>query len=85
MAGSTYLLGMILGALVIGIISDKFGRKIGLMVAVIVYGSASLVCAIAPNYLVFLAFRVLAGAGGVALFQVAFVIGKFSSSKFHAR
>ena len=57
------LLGMVLGGAVGGIMSDKFGRKKMLTIAVIFYGVFTLPQAFAPNYEFFCAFRLIAGFG----------------------
>ncbi|MDR2493565.1 MAG: MFS transporter [Coriobacteriales bacterium] len=57
------LLGMVLGGAVGGILSDKFGRKVTLTLAVLFYGVFTLPQAFAPNYEFFAAFRFIAGFG----------------------
>lgn len=57
------LLGMVLGGAVGGIMSDKFGRKKMLTIAVIFYGVFTLPQAFAPDYTFFCAFRLIAGFG----------------------
>ncbi len=57
------LLGMVLGGAVGGIMSDKFGRKRMLIIAVIFYGFFTLPQAFAPDYAFFCAFRLIAGFG----------------------
>lgn len=48
--------------LIIGPLSDHFGRRPVLLWALSLFGVASLVCALSTNILVFLAFRMLQGA-----------------------
>ena len=48
--------------LVMGPLSDRFGRRPVLLLALTVYALASLVCALATNFWLFLGFRVLQGA-----------------------
>lgn len=57
------LLGMVLGGAVGGIMSDKFGRKRMLTIAVIFYGVFTLPQAFAPDYTFFCVFRLIAGFG----------------------
>ena len=66
------LIGFALGQLVVGPISDSFGRRRPMMIGVALHIVASLLCAIAPNIAMLSAFRVLqgvaaAGAGVVAM------------------
>lgn len=57
------LLGMVLGGAVGGILSDKFGRKTMLTMAVMFYGFFTLPQAFASSYEMFALFRFIAGFG----------------------
>jgi len=48
--------------LVVGPLSDRFGRRPVLLVCLVAFTVASLVCALATNIWIFLAFRILQGA-----------------------
>ncbi|MEV3874430.1 Bcr/CflA family multidrug efflux MFS transporter [Streptomyces sp. NPDC049906] len=64
------LAGMALGQLVVGPMSDKWGRRRPLMVGMIVYIVATAACALAPNVELLIAFRLaqgLAGAAGIVI------------------
>ncbi|XP_076063522.1 organic cation transporter protein-like isoform X2 [Oratosquilla oratoria] len=74
LAGSMYMVGMLIGAITIGDLADRFGRKVGIMVSVFLLGVSGCLSAISPNYIMFLVMRVFTGAGGVGLFQVSFVL-----------
>src|SRR5712691_10756483 len=52
-----------LGALIFGMLGDRFGRRIPLMMDIIFYSLMELATAFSPNYGVFLAFRALYGIG----------------------
>jgi len=52
-----------LGALIFGLLGDRFGRRIPLMVDIIFYSLMELLTAFSPNYTVFLIFRALYGIG----------------------
>ncbi|MEO5719263.1 MAG: MFS transporter, partial [Chthoniobacterales bacterium] len=52
-----------LGALLFGMLGDRFGRRIPLMVDIIFYSLMELLTAFSPNYTVFLIFRALYGIG----------------------
>lgn len=78
LAGSMYMFGMLLGAITIGDLADRFGRKMGILVSVILLGGGGVLSACSPNYIMFLIMRLFTGAGGVGLFQVTFVLGKYS-------
>jgi len=64
------LLGLALGQIVIGSISDAKGRKKPLIISIFAFSIASLICAAAPNIIVLVAARFLQGftaAAGVVL------------------
>jgi len=52
-----------LGAFIFGLLGDKFGRRIPLMVDIIFYSLMELLTAFAPNFTVFLILRALFGIG----------------------
>ena len=51
------------GALVFGLLADRYGRRIPLMANVIYFSIIELLCGFAPNYTVFLILRALFGIG----------------------
>ncbi|MDG9716080.1 multidrug effflux MFS transporter [Streptomyces sp. DH24] len=64
------LAGMALGQLVIGPMSDKWGRRRPLLTGLAVYVVATALCAVAPNVELLVAFRLaqgLAGAAGIVI------------------
>jgi DHA1 family bicyclomycin/chloramphenicol resistance-like MFS transporter len=64
------LAGMALGQLVVGPMSDKWGRRRPLLVGLVVYVLATALCALAPNVELLVAFRLaqgLAGAAGIVI------------------
>src|SRR5262249_54342773 len=52
-----------IGALVFGLIADRYGRRLPLMLNVIFYAFISVLCGLAPNYATFAALRLLFGIG----------------------
>jgi DHA1 family bicyclomycin/chloramphenicol resistance-like MFS transporter len=68
------LIGLSLGQLVIGPISDALGRRRPLIAGVAVHVLASLLCAVAPNVAVLGALRVLQGVAVAAATVVAMAI-----------
>jgi sugar porter (SP) family MFS transporter len=63
-ANSCALLGCLVGALVAGALSDRFGRKRLLILSALLFIATSLGNALAQNFTVFIAWRIL---GGVAI------------------
>jgi SHS family lactate transporter-like MFS transporter len=51
------------GALIFGLLADRYGRRVPLMANVIFFSAIGLLCGFAPNYAVFLILRVLYGIG----------------------
>src|SRR5277367_6093149 len=51
------------GAIIFGLMADRFGRRIPLMANVIYFSVIELLCGFAPNYTVFLILRALFGIG----------------------
>lgn len=68
------LLGLGLGQLVVGPLSDAFGRRRPLMTGLVAHGLTSLLCALAPDVGVLLAVRVLQGVAGAAVSVVAMAV-----------
>ena len=63
--------GLAVGQLVIGPLSDAFGRRRPLITGLVVHALASVLCAVAPNIHVLSAVRVLQGFAGAAISVVA--------------
>ena len=62
-AMSSALIGCILGAVVSGVISDKFGRKWPLLLSAFLFTVASVGTGLASNYEIFVFFRIVGGVG----------------------
>ena len=60
---SCALIGCFVGAIVAGALSDKFGRKRLLIVSAFLFAITSLGNALAPNFDIFVAWRILGGVG----------------------
>ncbi|UQX00940.1 multidrug effflux MFS transporter [Streptomyces sp. RerS4] len=65
------LAGMALGQLVIGPMSDKWGRRRPLLAGMVVYVLATALCALAPTAELLIAFRLLQGLAGAAAIVIA--------------
>tara|TARA_R110002072_G_scaffold204138_2_gene362250 strand:- start:54990 stop:56252 length:1263 start_codon:yes stop_codon:yes gene_type:complete len=61
-----YLLGLAIGQLIYGPISDRFGRRKPLLIGSFLFVIASIFCCISPNYIIFLIFRLLQALGACA-------------------
>lgn len=65
------LLGMALGQLVVGPMSDKWGRRRPLLIGLLVYILATAICAFAPTAELLIGFRLLQGLAGAAGIVIA--------------
>lgn len=64
------MVGLAVGQLIIGPLSDKYGRKMPLMLSLVVFCLSTLGCIYAPSIHAFILFRLLqglSGAGGVVI------------------
>jgi SHS family lactate transporter-like MFS transporter len=52
-----------IGAIIFGLIADRYGRRLPLMLNVIFYAIISVLCGFAPNYATFVILRLLFGIG----------------------
>ncbi|MFC8430864.1 multidrug effflux MFS transporter [Streptomyces sp. NPDC057253] len=65
------LLGMALGQLVVGPMSDRWGRRRPLLAGLVVYVVATALCALAPTVEFLVGFRLLQGLAGAAGIVIA--------------
>jgi len=68
---TAYLVGLALGQILAGPLSDRFGRRRPLLVGVAAYVLASLLCATAPVAPVLVGFRLVQGLAGAAGIVIA--------------
>ncbi|MEU3710209.1 Bcr/CflA family multidrug efflux MFS transporter [Streptomyces catenulae] len=68
---TTCLAGMALGQLVVGPMSDKWGRRRPLLTGMVIYVLATALCALAPDAEILIAFRLLQGLAGAAGIVIA--------------
>ena len=68
---STYLIGFAVGQIIYGPISDRFGRKPVMLVALVLYGVASIVCATTQSIETLMAVRFVQAFGGAGSIVLA--------------
>jgi len=73
---SACMIGLGLGQLVAGPLSDRLGRRLPLMVGVAAFAVLSLVCAVAPNIELLLISRFLQGLAGSAGIVICLAIAR---------
>ncbi|WP_277287799.1 MFS transporter [Veillonella montpellierensis] len=84
--GSIGLFGMAIGAILGGTLADHYGRTKIFTWSMIVYGVATALSAIAPNYELLLFFRLLVGLGlGAELPVAATLLTEYSPQAYRGR
>jgi MFS transporter, putative metabolite:H+ symporter len=84
--GSASAVGMAIGAAVAGMAADRWGRRTVITVTLVLYGLASAVSGIAPNFGMLLLFRFLTGLGlGGELPAASTLVSEFSPAKARGR
>jgi len=63
---AAFFAGMAIGQIIYGPASDRFGRRLPLLVGIVVFFVASVVCALAPNIEILIAARFVQALGGCA-------------------
>lgn len=61
-----FMLGLALGQLLVGPLSDVRGRRTPLLIGLAIYSIASLLCAFSPSIWIFIALRFIQGLSGAA-------------------
>ncbi|XP_052244559.1 organic cation transporter protein-like isoform X1 [Dreissena polymorpha] len=74
-ANMALLVGHLVGAVSIGLVSDMFGRKKALVVAIVFFIVAAFGTAFARTYEVFVGFRFMQGVANLGMYTTLFVIG----------
>lgn len=64
----------VLLAPIIGVLADRFGRKRVLLPCLLLFGCGALLASLAPSYTILIAGRLLQGAGGAGLINLALVL-----------
>jgi sugar porter (SP) family MFS transporter len=85
-ATGSLALGAILGCLIAGAVSDKYGRRKGLLLAAAIFGISSLAMSFAPTRGLFITARFMAGIGvGMASMLSPMYIAEISPAHLRGR
>ena len=83
---SLSLYGYIAGAIIVGILSDYFGRKKALLIGIGLYTIGSFATAFSPNVIWLISFRFIVGMGiGTMITQVSTYMGEISPAALRGR
>jgi len=74
LTGTAYMLGLMIGAIIAGYCSDKFGRKIAILGCILVSSVGSLAGSFMPDYWSYLALRFITAVGAIGLFNESFTL-----------
>ncbi len=71
---TTFLAGLALGQMLVGPLSDTYGRRRPLLVGMVVFTASSLLCAFTPSAGVLIALRAVQGLSGAAGLVIAYAV-----------
>ncbi|XP_039278061.1 LOW QUALITY PROTEIN: organic cation transporter protein [Nilaparvata lugens] len=73
-ADAIFMIGVLLGSIIFGALSDKYGRRIIFFISLILQACAGVLTGLAPNYFIFVFLRMIVGAATSGVFLVAYVL-----------
>lgn len=68
-----------------GRLSDIFGRKVILLISLLIFWLGSLSCALAQTMIQLIVFRAIQGIGGGGILTLAMIISGFSHHQYRRR
>lgn len=78
LAGTLNSVGTLLVLPITGYVSDRFGRRVALVISVFNMALFGLIRAFSVNYPMYLAFQLLQTTLGAGTFSSAYIFGKFN-------
>lgn len=74
LVGTVHFAGVMTGSGLFGILADYYGRKMPLLVAIVIMSTTGIAQALSPNYIWFLIFAFLNAVGSSGVYPAAFVM-----------
>ncbi|XP_043521030.1 organic cation transporter protein-like isoform X2 [Frieseomelitta varia] len=71
---SLFMVGVMLGSMIFGSLSDRFGRRQIFFLSLVIQLSGGILVATSPNYIFYVTFRLIVGSTTSGVFLVAYVI-----------
>ena len=69
-----YMVGMLIGALILGVIADQWGRRSAFFISVLLVGSSGIISPFITSTTFFGFLRIVEGMGGMGCFLIPYVI-----------
>lgn len=80
------LIGSIVGVLFAGVLSDKFGRKLTMVLSAVLFSTSAIGCAICANFDELVVYRIIGGVGiGVVSIISPLYISEVSVAQYRGR
>lgn len=73
---SFFMVGVMLGSMVFGALSDKYGRRPIFFLSIVIQLIGGILVTVAPEYISYVILRLIVGSTTSGVFLVAYVIGK---------
>ena len=69
-----YMVGMLLGAFILGIISDQWGRRSAFFISILLVGTAGVISPFISSTIFFAILRVVVGMGGMGCYLIPYIM-----------
>lgn len=79
-AQALFMVGILLGSVIFGDLSDRFGRRPIFFLSLVLQVVFGILAGLAPEYYSFVISRMVVGSSTSGIFLVGFVIGKYSTA-----
>uniref|UniRef100_T1JLS1 Major facilitator superfamily (MFS) profile domain-containing protein n=1 Tax=Strigamia maritima TaxID=126957 RepID=T1JLS1_STRMM len=76
LSGSLWMVGVIIGAVVFGDLSDRFGRRKIIIFSIFLFNITGFIVPFSVNYEMFLVVRIVEAAATTGIYQTGFVVGQ---------